>query len=408
MLETRVTAKPASAVIEVLRIRRTRTSVLPGSEVTGRPPREESLHRFDPKRTITLAAALLLLTAGGCRSRSDLPITPQEPPSNGKQQSPARNAPARAAASAPVTLGEAPLCEASAAMVAPWDSSLILVADNEERRSLFGFTAQEGVLVDQRTLSLPKGSPGDMEALARVGDRVLAVGSFSRNKRCEVKKNRARLLLVEKGETSDRLREVRTIDGGGVLASLGDADKCLVTLFTQPAPEGAQSVCAALSAAETEAARGGACDTLNIEGAVGVSGEPDRVWLGLRSPLVDGKAILLRLTEDLDEARFDAVALIDLGGRTVRALERREGEVWGIAGPMADSEQGFQLFSLPATRLAPGARVDGVAVRGALPSSSEGLVFVGDRLHVVIDGDKGSGDACKKPARQMVAQPAGQ
>ena len=87
-----------------------------------------------------------------------------------------------------------PLCEASAALVAPWDEDLVLVADNEIYDQLFGFTLEDTGLEPAGVLSMPrKDRPRDIEALAKVGTSVLVVGSHSRSNACRVRSKRLRL-----------------------------------------------------------------------------------------------------------------------------------------------------------------------------------------------------------------------
>ena len=82
-------------------------------------------------------------------------------------------------------------------------------------------------------------------------------------------------------------------------------ETCLSALFVSPPPALAREVCAALLQAERQASPA-RCETFNIEGAVGVPNESgaDRLWLGLRSPLVEGHAVLLRLAEPTPTASF--------------------------------------------------------------------------------------------------------
>lgn len=295
-------------------------------------------------------------------------------------------------------LGTWPLCEASAALVAPWDPSVVLVADNEVHSEIFAFSAEEGGrLTGQRSVALPPGAPRDIEALASVGDSVLVVGSFSRNKRCEVKRKRQRMMVVQWRE--GRLEATRSVDGAAALNEAArSVSSCLSRLFGSERIPGAREVCAALVGAEKAAQAGTSCDTMDVEGAVAVDGE--RVWLGLRRPLSEGRAILLRLAPPLESFRFDRVALVDLQGRGVRELTREGDRIWGIAGPTADSREPFRLFSFPAAELGqqlrPTVRLD----PRLLPTSSEGLVLAADRLTVVIDGDEGTEGMCRQPSGQ--------
>jgi len=308
----------------------------------------------------------------------------------------------------PRTLGEPPLCEPSAAIPAPWDGALTLVADNEVDDSLFGFELEGGSLAHQRRLPLPtKEGPRDIEALATVGDRILVVGSHSRNRLCQIRPARQRLLLARFEPESRKLLLAGAVDSSRTWASARKGmESCVAALFTTPAPAYAHRVCGALVAAEKKAREGEAgCTTLNIEGAVAVdstSGGTPRVWLGLRSPLVEGDAVLLRLTPGLDELRFDAVALVGSGGRGIRELGRSGEVLWGILGAPDEGQDRPLLFRIPVAALAPGGRLS-PADAASLPAASEGFVLDAGSVVAVIDGDRGSKEraTCLVSGRQI-------
>jgi hypothetical protein len=287
----------------------------------------------------------------------------------------------------------------------------VLVADNEISGGLFSFRRAGDSLVDQQTVPLPAGlAPADIEALAVADGNLIVVGSMSRNKRCEVRLARQRILVMSWEVSRQRLKPVRLIDCAEAWKKAATTvEGCLKALFTDPPPALAQEVCASIVLAEQEARPGTRdCRTLNVEGAVAVPAQSpagrERVWLGLRSPLVGSAAALLRLTPGLDAFRFDAVALVGFNDLGIRELALAEGRLWGIAGPAGDRPgDPHSLWSLPAASLAPGARLlpDGPPV--ALPASSEGMDFAGGSAIALIDGDYG-GDgapACLVPGRQI-------
>jgi hypothetical protein len=292
---------------------------------------------------------------------------------------------------------EAPgLCEASAALVAPWSSSLVLVADNEVDDRLFAFAREGNQLVYRHALPLPRGGrPHDTEALAAVGGQLLVVGSHGPSKRGEPKPKRARMALYAPEGPQGPLRLVRGLDGAAVLdAARRDPARCPELLFTRPPPPQAERVCLTLAATPPQ-----------IEGAVAVTGtaaKSPRVWLGLRTPLVDGSAILLRLAAGLDALRFDAVALVDLGGRGIRELAPAGEFVAGIAGARSDGVSGSRLWRVAWEALRDGARL-APGWGEALPDGAEGLLALPAGAIVVVDTERpGGGDAaCVAPARQL-------
>lgn len=272
------------------------------------------------------------------------------------------------------TLGEFPLCEPSAALRAPWDQSLWVVADNEVHEQLFLFRESGSRLEPAGTIAMPaQNRPRDIEALANVDGELLVVGSHSarRDGSRSAKRHRMRWLRHRDGS----LEEVTASDASN--ARLAPEETCIAHLFGDPPPEGAERVCAVL--AESPRA-------LNIEGAVTVNG---RTWIGLRAPLVDERAVMLRL--GARGLNADQVVLLDLDGRGIRELALEGSNVVGIAGPTDDAAPGFFRFEL---RLG-SALEQSVTRKGPLPAFSEGLWSRG----VVIDGDQG-GRRCDEPARQ--------
>jgi hypothetical protein len=104
---------------------------------------------------------------------------------------------------------------------------------------------------------------------------------------------------------------------------------------------------------------------MNVEGAVtvpDVSGKP-RIWLGLRAPLVDKRAVLLRvasLGENSQPLTFDDIATIDLGGKGIRELASSEGWIWGMAGCVPDCTEPSHLWRVKTEALKTGAAITGV------------------------------------------------
>lgn len=194
----------------------------------------------------------------------------------------------------------------------------------------------------------------------------------------------------------------RPIDGEEVWKrAMAGETECLDTLFTDPALDLAGTVCSALLAAEAVAASGASCPVLNIEGAFGTDDE--RVWLGLRAPVAEDSAILLRLTAGLKELRFDRVALLSLGGRGIRELAVDGDDLYGIAGPQEDATEAFALFSVDLGSVQAGGRVSAEILREDLLTSSEGMFIHDGHAYIAVDGDEGEDDedgVCVEASRQ--------
>ena len=284
------------------------------------------------------------------------------------------------------SLGGAPVCEASAlALLTCPDSPegrCLLVGDNEVRDRLFLYRlAASGPVASSRRSIMLEPTISDVEALAGIGGaEVLVIGSHSRNKRCESRANRRLLVGLELGPggaSSSRLALRTAVDVGSV-ALFGSA------------PTGTLAeVAAAFDRAEAAARRGDCGQALDIEGAVRVDSD---LWLGLRRPLVAGRAVMLRWDRTAVGLRFDAARLLELHGRGIRGLSAYEGNVYGL------SEGSLWRFSKNALASRKPIVVEHMAV---VPPRSEGVVIDAGRAIVVQDGEQGS-PRCDKESRFVI------
>ena len=319
-------------------------------------------------------------------------------------------------------LGSHPLCEASAALPVACASGLcLLVADNEDDNDLYLFqTEVAGGLRAHRQQRIRLGNQaevGDIESLAGLGDgQVLVMGSHSRNTRCEPRPKRRRFV-------TGTLRDAGLAPAG---APVQTDDLSCATLFganLAGRPDLARA-CESIAAAEqrsdqalteyqarrqrndadAEAWARQACGRaggFNVEGVAAIPSSVGReLWVGLRSPLTGrGEAMLLRMAGP-DRLRFDGAAFLDLGGRGVRDLALGGGWLWGVAGPLEDSPEPFQLWRVALRDLRPGVSLKPEQV-GELPTSSEGLALFGPVALLVVDGDRGEAEnVCLAPAGQ--------
>lgn len=334
------------------------------------------------------------------------------------------------------SLGGHPVCEASAALVVKCpgesDRHCLLVGDNEigDRLFLYGFDEKgDGLKLDSRrelklgTLS-EKGDYGisDIEALVKLSSgEIVIYGSHSRNKTCEAKKKRRR--------SAHGILESARVSKGSRAPVKSKRVKCK-RLFGEVGGVLGQQLCTEITRTEDiadkieenqSAASESAClehPAFNLEGAVVVPDAEgkDRVWVGLRAPLVGNKAVLLRQVKDLDQFKFDGVAFVELGGRGdfpnygIRELTLSGDKIWGIGGPPADPPKGQEkphhtIWSFKAAELKDGATIKGVSVseKGTLPTSSEGLAIHEGRAFVLIDGDeKKNAEECKVNSTYIV------
>jgi hypothetical protein len=136
---------------------------------------------------------------------------------------------------------------------------------------------------------------------------------------------------------------------------------------------------------------------LSVEGAAHWAGA---LWLGLRSPLVEGKALLLRMEGDPAGTLSAAeVVPVDLGGLGVRELATDGTDLLVIAGPAGDSSGAHHIYRISA----PGAQPRRLAP--ALASGTEGLASTPDgALLLVSDGSGQPGRRCKAAAAWRVIE----
>lgn len=239
------------------------------------------------------------------------------------------------------------VCEASAVIVR--EDGSWLVADNEVEDRLFAFDAGgrplPDVPLDERI--------DDLEAMTSTPAGLLLVGSHSRNKKGEERPRRQRFGLLGKPV---------------IRADLRGCAACLEGRAHAPGAGG-----------------------LDIEGAAWWGG---RAWLGLRGPLVDGKAMLLGLGDDIyATSPATPPVLVDLGGHGVRDLAPWNDGLLVLSGPSDDQATPHALWWL-ASPTAPPRRLGAV-----LPPSSEGIAVLPDgRALVVTDGDGKPGAPCATPS----------
>jgi len=297
----------------------------------------------------------------------------------------------------PAVAGAGPLvfremCDASAAVQLNGD--LFAAANDEDNLLRFYRLSQPGRPLGSFNLNpflfgSKRGGETDLEAAARVGDRVYWITSHGRNKAGESDPNRRKFFALD-------------IERHGRDATLKPVGRVYTELLTDLLHEPSLARFDLATAAErAPKAEGG----LNIEA---LTDAPDgSLLIGFRNPIPQGRALVVPLLNPalvITGARpqFGEPALLDLGGLGLRGMGSVAGGYYLIAGP-ADQEGSSQMFWWPGGNTQP-QRCDGMSLQGFNP---EAICFHDDtnRTDYVILSDDGTrkvdGKDCKKlPKRE--------
>jgi hypothetical protein len=227
----------------------------------------------------------------------------------------------------------------------------------------------------------------DIESVARLGSHLFWIGSHSNDKSGDREVSRDRLFATSLTGEGDAAR----------LTPVGQPFSRLHDYFGKlPGDLGA-----ILKAAVAKRPQAGG---INIEGLAAATG--DQLLIGFRSPLLDGRALVLRLLNPAQvvkggaEPAFGEPLWLPLGGLGIRALEPKRGvksvnEYWLIAGPVDDKGQTrlYEWTVGQAPKLASKHQLDETL------GPAEGLAIdTAGRLLVAFDrGDIGA-SACKDEA----------
>lgn len=227
---------------------------------------------------------------------------------------------------------------------------------------------------------------GDLEGLTLDPTGwVYAITSQSLDSEGEAKKSREKLVRFR--VEGDRVLKAKSVKG------------------LKSALVAAHPVLAAAAAVRAAKSAGG----LNVE-ALEVSSDGQHLWVGFRSPLLDGKALVARIDNpaaifDADEAPQIApsLALLDLGGHGIRGMSwlPELGSYLVIGGPAAREGQAFGLWFWSGAAGAPARPVQFPGLPGIEHAEGVCPAVIDGRACIVIvsdDGDRAGG----RCARYMV------
>lgn len=269
------------------------------------------------------------------------------------------------------------LCDASAAVQLNGD--LFAVASDEDNLLRFYRIGQPGSPVGSFDLNpflfgSKRGSETDLEASARVGNRVYWITSHGRNKAGEPDRNRQKFFAL-------------TIEQRGQDATLKPVGRVYTGLLTDLLREPSLTrFDLATAAGRAPKAEGG----LNIEA---LTDAPDgSLLIGFRNPIPQGRALVVPLLNPEmvttgTRPRFGKPVLLDLGGLGLRGIGSVPGGYYLIAGP-ADQDATSQVFWWTGGAAQP-QRCEGRSWQGINP---EAICFHDDisRTNFLILSDDGS------------------
>lgn len=248
------------------------------------------------------------------------------------------------------------LCEGSGMVLDPDQPDTVYIADNERSDQLFRYTLDGVPLQGLGSIGLgqmPLSEPiEDIEALAADATNLWIVGSQSHSKSGTEKPLRERIVRLHgAGPTT------WTVDWTGCALCKGDDFGGL----------------------------------RNVEGAAFWTAH---LWLGLRAPLVEGRALLVELTPRPNSSVFDVTAsyAIDLGGLAIVDLSvnpAKPDALWILAGS-STGKATPHIFELAGPAATP--KMHSIS----LPEDAEGFVVLATGgVRVVTDGSTGKDGACK-------------
>lgn len=225
------------------------------------------------------------------------------------------------------------LCDASAGVAL--DMQHFVIADDESKSdSLTIFRRDKAEPLSSKSfdkfLDTPKGKEADIEGSAMIGDRIYWITSHARNKKGEPAPERHRLFATVVKPGDPPTLEPVGIPYKDLLQAMLDSE-LLVPYRLEEASKLAPK----------------SADSLNIEGLAATA--DGGLLIGFRSPIRNGKALVLPLTnpQSLVEGKaapaFGTPLSLDLGGLGIRSMERIGSRILIVAGA-ATSEGSFALY----------------------------------------------------------------
>ena len=217
-----------------------------------------------------------------------------------------------------------------------WPSMKHFVIVNDETSELLIYERSRSGLPKQRLnirkhLDLKKKEEADLEAMARVGSTFYVIGSHSRDNEGKKQKERRAFMGFSLEPEAGLFR--LQVEGKPY-------DDLMSDLLKDPSM-------AHLSLESAYRQAGDDPKGLNIEALC--AGANNSLWIGFRGPLIDGKALMVQLSNPQrvcfgTQARFGGYALLDLGGQSIRGADSLGEDILIIADDPW-KQKGANLFS---------------------------------------------------------------
>lgn len=240
-------------------------------------------------------------------------------------------------------LGHVGLADASSAQDAG-DGHFFVADDDTNEIRLYGPTFGEPVAefsIGDMVDPVQSGQTWDLESSARIGDVIFWNGSFGNTRSGNVRLDRDVVVATR-------------VSGSGAEAELEPLDytrgirEALVQWDVSDA-HGLGAHAFGFERATQDGYSAEGPDSLNVEGAA-IAPDGTTMWLGFRSPLVKGEALIVEVPEIEDvvlgeaEARIGEHMTLDLGGRAIRGMTEAQDGGYLIQAGSADDAGQFALF----------------------------------------------------------------
>jgi uncharacterized protein DUF3616 len=281
-------------------------------------------------------------------------------------------------------------CDGSAA-VALDDHHFVAANDDENSLRLYRIGVSNPLaVIDLNPVLRPEtkkkdGRPKevDIEAAARIGDRIYWLGSHARDSGGGKESSRHRFFATDIGKTT------------GAPPFILKPTQAYTDLLKQLVEQLPGLNLKEASEQAPESAGG-----FNIEGLAAAPG--GELMIGLRNPRPDGRAIVVPLTnpaavvDGTGKPRFGTPERIDLGKRGIRSIEYVGERYVIVAGPFGDDDNDFALFTWSGPGGSAPRRETGVTLGTLKP---EALFATADPKEVYLLSDDGT-TACKELTEQ--------